>query len=255
MINKIALIADETDAATSGYKALKKQHDLIDNPEEADAIIVLGGDGFMLHSLHRFLAFNKPLFGMNCGSVGFLMNAFGVDNLLERIQDAQPTTLHPLEMHTRSCTGKESKHLAFNEVSLLRETRQAARLKIDIDGKNRVDDMVGDGILVSTSAGSTAYNFSVQGPIIPLGSNLLALTPISPFRPRRWRGALLPHTVKVEIEILNPQKRPVGAVADFTEIRDVCHVSICERRNTSVTLLFDTDHSLEERIIREQFLA
>src|SRR6185295_8117622 len=201
----------------------------------------------------RFLRRGVPIYGMNLGSVGFLMNAFREDDLVSRVEAAEPTRIHPLLMKTLA-RGKEQSALAFNEVSLLRQTHQAAKLKIVLDGKVRLEELVCDGILVSTPAGSTAYNLSAHGPILPIDSALLAMTPLSPFRPRRWRGALLPRHVRIRFEILEPEKRPVSAVADNSEIRDVSRVDIAEDRSITTTMLFDQGHSLDERILAEQFI-
>ncbi|EFH11788.1 NAD kinase [Pseudoroseomonas cervicalis] len=222
-------------------------------PEEAAVIVALGGDGFMLETQHRFLGRNMPVYGMNCGSVGFLMNAFHEDDLLGRLSAAQAATLHPLRMRALDSTGALREALAINEVSLLRETRQAAKIRILVDGKVRLEELICDGILVATPAGSTAYNLSAYGPIVPLGANLLPLTPISAFRPRRWRGALLPSDAVVMFQILEPQKRPVAAVADNVEVRDIRSVEVREDRSLRMTMLFDPDHGLSERIIAEQF--
>jgi len=215
---------------------------------------VLGGDGFMLQILHQYMQRNIPIYGMNCGSVGFLMNSYSPDDLLERISKARVSALHPLSMYVRTLDGREKRLLAINEVSLFRESRQAAKIRITIDHVVRLEELICDGILISSPAGSTAYNFSAGGPIIPLTGNLLAMTPMSPFRPRRWRGAQLHHTASITLEALDPDKRPVSAVADFTEIRDVISVSIDEERNIRLSLLFDPEHNLEERIIKEQFI-
>jgi len=251
----IYCLSDNTKKAHQAYLTLKKKYKLTDTVEKADVILVLGGDGFMLHVLHKYMELGIPIYGMNRGTVGFLMNDYNNKNLTQRLNNAKPQILYPLKMDTRTVYGKKHKALAINEVSLLRETRQAASLEVSIDGKVRIPEMSCDGILVSTPAGSTAYNLSVHGPIIPLGSDILALTPISPFRPRRWRGALLAHNRVVRIKVLNPKKRPVSAVADFTEIRDVELVEISEDRTKKIQLLFDQDHSLEDRIISEQFIA
>ena len=213
------------------------------------------GDGFMLETLHRYLDRNAPIFGMHRGSVGFLMNSYDASELPERLGRARPVRLHPLEMVARDQAGAEHVALAINEVSLLRESRQAAKFRIAIDGVVRLDALMADGILVATPVGSTAYNLSAHGPIIPLGSGVLALTPISAFRPRRWRGALLPHSAQVRFDILEVEKRPVSAVADFTEVRDVLSVSVRENRDVMLTLLFDPDQNLEERVLKEQFEA
>ena len=220
--------------------------------EHATVIVALGGDGFMLQTLHAFLNRRIPIYGMNLGSVGFLMNTFREEDLAGRIEAAEPTKIRPLLMRTLSAAG-ESTALAFNEVSLLRQTHQAAKLRILLDGKIRLEELVCDGILVSTPAGSTAYNLSAHGPILPIDSALLAMTPLSAFRPRRWRGALLPRHVQIRFDILEPGKRPVSAVADNTEVRDVSRVDVAEDRDATVTMLFDAGHSLDERILDEQF--
>lgn len=223
--------------------------------ENARTIVALGGDGFMLETQHRLLGSNRPVYGMNCGSVGFLMNEYREDGLTERLAASIPSVLHPLRMHATTVIGGEAEALAINEVSLLREQRQAAKIRISVDGTVRLPELICDGVLVSTPAGSTAYNLSAHGPIVPLSANLLPLTPISAFRPRRWRGALLPGQSDVLFEVLEPEKRPVAAVADYTEVRDVLTVRVREDRTVSLTLLFDADHSLSERIIAEQFTA
>jgi len=221
--------------------------------DTADVIVALGGDGFMLETLHQWLHRGVPIYGMNRGTVGFLMNGFREHGLPERLHRAQPVQLHPLRMRATLADGSEVEALAINEVSLFRETRQAAKLMIRIDGKVRLDELICDGALVSTPAGSTAYNLSAHGPIVPLGAGIMALTPISAFRPRRWRGALLPHHAHVTFEVLESEKRPVSAVADYTEARDVRIVEVREARDVSLTLLFDPEHNLEERILAEQF--
>jgi NAD+ kinase len=220
---------------------------------EADVVVCLGGDGFMLETLHRTLAFRVPVYGMNCGSVGFLMNAFQEDDLPLRLARAQEVVLHPLRMHAVTRSGVVEEALALNEVSLLRQMRQTAKIRITIDGRVRLPELVCDGVLVATPAGSTAYNLSAHGPIVPLSANLLPLTPISAFRPRRWRGALLPSSADVMFEILEGDKRPVSAVADFTEVRDVASVAVSEDRSVETVILFDPDQGLSERIITEQF--
>jgi NAD+ kinase len=223
--------------------------------KEADLVIALGGDGFMLETLHNHMENPKPIYGMNRGSVGFLMNDYVEDNLLERIAVAEQSVIHPLRMAATDVHGVTHKALAINEVSLLRQTRQSAKLRISIDGKVRLEELSCDGALLSTPAGSTAYNLSAHGPIIPLDAKVLALTPISAFRPRRWRGALLAHTAKVSFEVQEPQKRPVSAVADNFEVRDVLQVRISEDRKVRLTMLFDAGRSLEERVLAEQFSA
>ena len=221
--------------------------------EAADVVVCLGGDGFMLETLHRTLTHDVPVYGMNCGSVGFLMNAYQEDDLPERLARAQDVVLHPLRMHAVTRTGAVEEALALNEVSLLRQMRQTAKIRIIIDGRVRLEELVCDGVLISTPAGSTAYNLSAFGPIVPLSANLLPLTPISAFRPRRWRGALLPSTADVTFEVLEGDKRPVSAVADFTEVRDVAIVAVSEDRSVRTTILFDPDQGLSERIVAEQF--
>ncbi len=224
-------------------------------PEACDVVVALGGDGLMLETLHRHLDQDKPIYGMNRGSVGFLMNDYAEDGLLERIASAQRATIHPLEMIALTAAGETLTALAINEVSMLRQTRQTAKLRISVDGKVRLPELFCDGALVATAAGSTAYNLSAHGPIIPFGAQVLALTPISAFRPRRWRGALLPHTARVTLEVLEPEKRPVSATADSYEVRDVSRVDIRERRDKTLTMLFDADRSFEERVLIEQFSA
>ena len=250
----IAVVVAETEAAQRARDELCERYPCVP-PDHADVIIPLGGDGFMLETLHRFLSRGVHIFGMHRGSVGFLMNPYRPDGLLERLAAAQPVVLHPLEMTAIDDEGRRHRALAFNEVSLLRESRQAARLQISVDGIIRIEELLADGILVATPVGSTAYNLSAHGPIIPLGAGVLALTPISAFRPRRWRGALLPHRAKVRIDALETDKRPVSAVADFTEARDVVTVDIHENRHISMTLLFDQEFNLEERVLKEQFAS
>jgi NAD+ kinase len=218
-------------------------------------LVVLGGDGVMLRTLHATIGRPVKVFGMNCGTVGFLMNRFDPDGLEQRLRDAHKVALHPLRMRAVSRSGACHEALAINDVSLLRETAQAAKIRICVDDKERMAELVCDGVLVATSAGSTAYNLSAHGPILPLGSEVLALTPISPFRPRRWRGAILPHSARVTLEILEADKRPVSATADFSEIRDVLEVNIVEDPSLHFELLFDPEHHLEERILQEQFLG
>lgn len=219
---------------------------------EAEALVALGGDGFMLQTLHQAGELGLPVYGINYGSVGFLMNTEAEDGLLERLAAAERTRLSPLRMRTVSAGGEEEA-LAYNEVSLFRQSRQTAKIRILVDGRERLDELVCDGILVATPAGSTAYNLSVHGPILPIQASLVALTPIAAFRPRRWRGALLPQTARVEIEALEADKRPVSAVADFFEVRNVERVEVSADSGSSVDLLFDPGHDLEERIVREQF--
>ncbi len=253
---RIACVADTTDIAQEAYKALKAHYKFVktDAKQPPDIILVLGGDGFMLQVMHEHMHRNIPFYGMNCGTVGFLLNQFHEKMLLERLEMAKPSTLYPLRMFARCNNGEQHELLAINEVSLFRETRQAANIRITVDHVVRIPNMVGDGVMVATPAGSTAYNFSAGGPIIPLEANLIALTPISPFRPRRWRGALLPQESSVYLEVLNPMKRPVGAVADSTEVRDVTSLSITQDRSIPINLMFDPEHHLEERLTNEQFM-
>jgi NAD+ kinase len=220
---------------------------------DADVIVALGGDGLMLQTLHRFMQTGKPIYGMHRGTVGFLMNEFHPNNLPERLGRAHVTVIHPLLMRAHDEDGTTMEFHAFNEGSLFRQTSPAARLRILVDGEVRLPELVADGVLLSTPAGSTAYNLSAQGPIIPINAPLMALTPISPFRPRRWRGALLPDSAQVRVEVLEPDKRPVAAVADHDEVRAVCSVDIKMDHAISMKMLFDPDHSLDERILREQF--
>ncbi len=250
--SRIAFLAGPTDQAGSARNRLAALYGDT-APEGAEVLVALGGDGFMLETQHRFLGRNLPIYGMNCGSVGFLMNDYQEENLPNRLAEAQAAVLHPLRMRAYTGADAAEEALAINEVSLLRETRQAAKIRILVDGKERLAELICDGILVATPAGSTAYNLSAHGPIVPLGADLLPLTPISAFRPRRWRGALLPCSARVVFEVLEPDKRPVAAVADYTEVRDVRRVEVWEDRSISLTMLFDPDHGLSERIIAEQF--
>lgn len=251
--SKIHFHAIDTDEAQNALKELSALYGQI-SPEEADIIVALGGDGTLLEALHKSYKLKKPVYGMNRGSVGFLLNPYEAGGLPDRLAKAQSFTLHPLKMRAYTKDNKKIEAVAFNEISLLREARQAAKISIAIDGIERLPELICDGIIVSTPAGSTAYNLSAHGPIIPLSTKMLALTPISAFRPRHWRGALLPHHTKISIKVLYSDKRPVSAAADFTEVRDVEKVEIWEARKISVSLLFDPDHNLEERILKEQFL-
>jgi NAD+ kinase len=222
--------------------------------DAADVIVAIGGDGFMLRTLHRLKAADIPVYGMKTGNVGFLMNRFEEEGLHERLASAEQVALHPLKMQVETESGESSGALAINEVSLLRQTNQAAHIRISVNDSVKVEELVCDGVLVATAAGSTAYNFSVRGPILPLGTDALALTPISPFRPRRWRGAVLPGNARIRFDILDPLKRSVSATADAFEVRSVVRVDVHEERSVSLRLLFDEEHSLEERILNEQFL-
>lgn len=252
MSRRIAFVAAQTGEAAAAHAALVARYGEVPL-DQADVIVALGGDGFMLRSLHRHMARALPVYGMKLGTVGFLMNQYGLDELESRIEHAQPTVLRPLLMEAVTEAGSSTTSLAFNEVSLLRQTKQAAHVRVLLNGVAKIEELVCDGVLVSTTAGSTAYNLSAHGPILPLGSQLLALTPISPFRPRRWRGAILPAITEVKFEILDPYKRPVSATADSNEVRDVVEVRIRESREHTMTLLFDPEHGLEDRILDEQF--
>jgi NAD+ kinase len=252
LAGQIAFIAAPTPIATEAKEALAQRYGECPLPQAA-VVVALGGDGFMLETIHQVLSLNVPVYGMNRGSVGFLMNTYSEDDLPERLSRSQAAELHPLRMHAITATGAVEEALAFNEVSLLRQKRQASKIRISVDGRIRLDELSCDGVLISTPAGSTAYNLSAHGPIVPLSANLLPLTPISAFRPRRWRGALLPSTADVLFEVLEADKRPTAAVADFTEVRDVLSVAVSEDRTVTVTVLFDPDRGLSERIIAEQF--
>jgi NAD+ kinase len=250
---KIHFHRAKTDEAEQAFTQLEKECGQ-NAPEQADVIVALGGDGTMLEALHEYHELEKPFYGMNRGSVGFLLNPFTLETLEEKLSHAQSVSLHPLEMTTTNEDGSHHEAIAFNEVSLLRQRHNAAKIRIVVDDVERMEELVCDGIMVATPAGSTAYNLSAHGPIIPLSANVLALTPISAFRPRRWRGALLPHHASICFDILNPSKRPVSATADMTEVRNVIEVKINQSQTKKVTVLFDPDHNLEERILKEQFL-
>lgn len=249
---RIAFVAANFDAAQDALRDLEARYASV-APEDADVIVALGGDGFALQTLRRFIDSDTPVFGLNRGSVGFLMNDFRLDDLPARLRNSQAVTLYPLYMVARTTDGQTEESVAINEVSLLRETYQAAKLEILVDGVVRMPELICDGALVATPAGSTAYNLSAHGPIIPLSAEILALTPISAFRPRRWRGALLPHDSEVVFRILEAEKRPVSATADDFEVRNVAEVTIREDRARSFELLFDPETNLEERIVKEQF--
>jgi NAD+ kinase len=250
---KLAYYSAASEQARQAHQTLAKRYGEV-ALDEADVIIALGGDGSLLHALHETFDSGTPVFGLNRGSVGFLLNEYREDDLIERLARAEKYSLHPLRMKAETAAGETVTAYAINEVSLLRQTHQAARLKITIDGTVRMEELICDGILVATPAGSTAYNLSAHGPIIPLNADILALTPISAFRPRRWRGALLPHKLEITLDILNPENRPVAAVADYTEIRRVCQVNIIEDRQKTLTLLYDPELNLDERIRKEQFM-
>ena len=251
---RIAIVASQDRKAITAKARLEAQHRTT-TPEKADVIVALGGDGFMLEVLHEALGRDVAIYGMNRGSVGFMMNDFHDGDLIERVMRARVTELHPLRMTAIDDKGVRHEAVAINEVALFRETRQTAKIRISVDGVVRLAKLVCDGVMLATPAGSTAYNLSAHGPILPIGAQILALTPISAFRPRRWRGALLPTRATVEFHILEHAKRPVSAVADFTEVRDVVNVSVRVDESTPVRLLFDSEHDLEERILKEQFLT
>lgn len=259
MNDKIAVIAAKKnpDAIAKKNYLVKKYgfSDLTDshkNSENFTKIIAIGGDGLMLHLLHEFGG-EIPIYGINCGTVGFLMNSFSEENFLENLMKAEESKLHPLKMTAIDVENQIHSHIAINEIALLRQSSQAAKIKIEINGRERIDCLMSDGVLVATAAGSTAYNLSAGGPIIPFGSKILALTPISPFRPRNWSGALLPASSKIRLEVLHADSRPVNATADSKEVKNVKEVEICEETQVEFKILFDPNHSLEERIIREQF--
>lgn len=250
----MALLASPTEAAQAAEVMLRERYDFVPL-REAEMILALGGDGFLLQTLHEMLHRNKlcPVFGMNRGTVGFLMNEWRLDALIERVARAKRISVAPLKMDARTVSGQRVTNPAINEVSLLRETRQTAWIEVSVNGRVVLPELVCDGVLVATPAGSTAYNLSAQGPILPLQSRMMALTPISPFRPRRWRGALIPDDLKVSFRVLDPIKRPVSAVADQLEVRDVSTVEVSIDREQALTLLFDPEHALDERIAMEQF--
>jgi NAD+ kinase len=248
----IAFVAGNTAECHEAYERLSKLYGNTD-PKSADVIVALGGDGLMLQTLHKFMTSGKPIYGMHRGTVGFLMNDYVAEGLNERLAAAHITVIHPLLMCARDQAGKTHEHHAINEVSLFRQSAQAAHLAIKIDEQERLAALVADGVLIATPAGSTAYNLSVQGPIIPINAPLMALTPISPFRPRRWRGALLPDKAKVRIEVLEADKRPIAAVADHDEVRSVVAVEVSMDHGIAINMLFDPGHNLDDRILREQF--
>jgi len=249
---KIAFVASDHPHAQEGCDQLTAIYGNA-APMDADAIVALGGDGMMLQTLHKYMDTQVPIYGMHRGSVGFLMNEFRDDNLAARLEQAEINTIHPIKMTVIDVDGKKSTALAINEVSLLRQTYQAAKLEISIDGKVRLEELIADGVLVATPAGSTAYNLSAGGPVLPINAPMLALTPLSPFRPRRWRGALLSNQAHVRIRVLDGKKRPVSAVADHTEIRFIEEVTVEEEKDIHIYMMFDPGHALDERILSEQF--
>ncbi|RIJ26172.1 NAD kinase [Henriciella barbarensis] len=249
---KISFTASQRPEAQEALQRLSRQYGQY-SEEEAEVIVALGGDGSMLNAMRRRFDDRKPVYGMNRGTVGFLMNDYVEDKLVERLNKAEKAMLVPLRMVATDVHGEHFERLAINEVSLFRETAQSAKLRIRVDGNERMTELTCDGIMVATPAGSTAYNLSAHGPILPIGANLLALTPVSAFRPRRWRGALLRHDARVEFEIVEPNRRPVSAAADNQEVRDIAKVTVTEDRSKPLTMLFDPGHALDERILREQF--
>ena len=248
----IAFVASPSPEAQAAGAELEARYPHVE-PEEADVVVALGGDGLMLRTLHRFMGTGKPIYGMNKGTVGFLMNEYRLDDLPARLDAAHRSVAHPLLMDARDVHGASHKAYAVNEVHVLRQTYQAAKLRVAVDGQIRLAELMADGLLVATPAGSTAYNLSVDGPILPLNAPLLALTPISAFRPRRWRGALLPDGAVITINVIEPEQRPVSAAADHHEFRDVACVSARVDERVDLVLLHDPGHSLDERILREQF--
>ena len=249
---KVAFCASSTDQAVSAKAALEQRYGNVDE-SDADIIVALGGDGMMLETLRKHIEKPVKVFGMNRGTVGFLMNEYDEAGLIERLNAATLVTLHPLRMRVETINGETQDALAINEVSLLRQTAQTAKIRITIDDTVRMEELLCDGLIVSTPAGSTAYNLSAHGPIIPLGAGILAMTPLSAFRPRRWRGALLDNKAQITFEALDVEKRPVSATADATEVRDIRRVTITEDRGTALRLLYDPDHNLDERVLKEQF--
>jgi NAD+ kinase len=249
---KIAFVASDHQEAREALARLTRRYGNV-APDQAGALVALGGDGLMLQTLHRHMNDRIPIYGMNRGSVGFLMNEYREEDLRERLARAEVSRIHPLAMVAETSSGEVRRGLAINEVSLFRQTYQAAKLRISVDGRVRMNELICDGVLVSTPAGSTAYNLSAHGPILPIDAPLLALTPISPFRPRRWRGALLPNWARIVVDVLEPDKRPVSAVADHFETRSVTRVAVEEARSVELFMMFDPGHSLDERILSEQF--
>lgn len=253
MNKRVHFVASDVPSAQQALETMQQDYGQ-SAIEDSDVIVALGGDGFMLRTLHEFIDKDLPVYGMKLGRVGFLMNKYEPNNLGARLNNANAAELNPLRMDTLNSDGEKSSALAINEVSLLRQTNQAAHIRIMVNDLEKVSELVCDGVLVSTPAGSTAYNLSAHGPILPLGTEALALTPISPFRPRRWKGAILPVSARIRFEVLDNQKRSVSATADYFEVRDVISVEVFEDQSKALKLLFDPDHSLEERILNEQFL-
>jgi NAD+ kinase len=250
--NRVAFVASPTPEAQEALTALTDRYPA-NEPDQAEVVVALGGDGLMLQTLHRFMGTAKPIYGMNKGTVGFLMNEFREDDLLERLESAHRSVVHPLLMVARDLAGGSHTARAVNDVYMLRQTHQTAKLRISVNSQVRLSELIADGVLIATPAGSTAYNLSVDGPILPLDASLLALTPISAFRPRRWRGALLSDQARIQIDVLEAERRPVSAVADHTEFRNVSQVSVSMDRSVDLVMLHDPGHGLDERILREQF--
>jgi NAD+ kinase len=254
MYKKISCICAASDKAQAIQEKIAKSINIHDSIEESELILVIGGDGELLHALHQYMHLHIPFYPINAGTIGFLTNNF-TDNILEKISSANPTYIHPLEMIAENINGEKYRALAINEAYIFRTSNQAAKFGIKVNNILRMEELVADGALVATPAGSSAYNLSSGGPILPLGSNMLCLTPICPFRPRRWKGALIPHRSKVRFDIYSPEERPVSAVADFQEFKNAAWIEVQEKQDIKITILFDHDHSLEDRIIKEQFLG
>ena len=251
-MQKISCISGTSEKSQQIYASIKKDIALEEPSADTDIIIVIGGDGELLHALHKYMHLNKPFYGINAGTIGFLAN-HSADNILSKITDAKPSHLHPLEMTAENIDGKKFSALAINEAYIFRTSHQAAKFSITVNGIMRMQELVADGAMVATPAGSSAYNLSAGGHIVPLDANILSLTPSCPFRPRRWRGALLNHTSKVRFDIKTPDLRPVNAVADFQEFNNIQYMEVSQRDDLKITLLFDREHGLEDRIIKEQF--
>ncbi|HET7408825.1 MAG TPA: NAD kinase [Paracoccaceae bacterium] len=251
-MRKICVLGSQSPVAQDGVEELRRRYGHVP-PDEADVIVALGGDGFMLQTLHAYMDLDAPVYGMNRGSVGFLMNDYACEGLSEKLATAKVARINPLRMVATDAAGREHTALAINEVALFRQTHQAAKIRIRVDGKVMLDELICDGILAATPAGSTAYNLSAHGPILPIRSKMMALTPISAFRPRRWRGALLMLDNQVEFEVLEGAKRPIAATADHFEVRDVAHVAVAAAPDIELKLLYDPGHELEDRLLREQF--
>lgn len=251
-MTKIACIHSGSKQSIKAFEQIKSHYKLVDK-DKADVLVALGGDGFLLHTFHALPDLNKPIFAMNRGTLGFLLNEYSEENLVERIENAIPETIYPIKMEAYTIHGEESKMLAYNEVSVIRHSAQSANVSIEINGDMALEKLSCDGLLVATPAGSTAYNLSAHGPVIPLHSELLALTPVSAFRPRRWRGALLPNNAEILIRNLDPNKRPISAAADSREVNEIEYVKVYQEKKFGKNLLFDKNQSLNERILREQF--